>query len=86
MNSTKQRRFTTRDSGMLYEVLKKAIQVAYTVESKCDEVTSPDMLPPSLVPTDVLYELCQGYQDLYLKLQQQELLVMGYAHHSKTAH
>ena len=86
MNSTKQRQYTTRDSGVLYETLKKVLQVSHTVESKCDDVTVPSMLPPSLVPTDILYDICQGFESLYLKLQQQELLVMGYAHHSKTAH
>lgn len=86
MNSRKQRRFTTRDSGTLYETLKKVIQISHTVESKCDEATVPSMLPPSLIPTDILYDMCQCFEDMYLKLQQEELLVMGYAHHAKTAH
>ena len=86
MDSRKQRKFHPWDNKLLYETLKKAIQITHTVESKCDEYTSPDMLPLSLMPTDVLYDICSCFEDMYLKLEQHELLVMGHQHQAKTAH
>lgn len=86
MNSKKQRRFRTWDNKLLYETLKKVTQISHTIESKCNENTSPDQLPVSLVPTNILYDICVCFDSLYRKLEAEELLQLGHPGQTKTTH
>lgn len=86
MNSKKQRKFRTWDNSLLYETLKKVSQITHTVESKCDETTGPGDLPVSLIPTDILYEICICFDLLYRRLESEELIQLGHPTQLKTTH
>ena len=86
MNSKKQRKFRVWDNRLIYETLQKTTQIANTVEAKCVEGVTPQDLPQSIVPTDILYDLCMCYQALYDKLETEELLQSGYPKGRPTTH
>jgi hypothetical protein len=86
MNSKNKRKFRLWDNKLLFDVYQKASQISGKIEEKCNENTSPDMLPASLVPTDILYDLVACYEAMYNKLLDEELLVAGFPKTSKTNH
>lgn len=86
MNSKKQRRFRVWDNRLLYETLKKVTQITYTVDAKCGDSITPKDLPVSLVPTDILYDICVCFDTLYQKLLTEELIMLGHPSQTKTMH
>jgi hypothetical protein len=86
MNSKKQRRFRVWDNNTLYDVYQKVIQVSSIIESKCNPEVLPSDLPASLVPTDIMYDICACFEAMYDKLQEEELLQAGFPKQSKTSH
>ena len=86
MNSKNRRKFRAWDNKLLFEVYQQTSQITATIEGKCNPETSPDMLPPSMVPTDILYNIASCFDAMYLKLLEEDLLTAGYPKMSKTAH
>jgi hypothetical protein len=86
MNSKKQRKFRVWDNSLLYTTMQKVAQVVDAVDQKCKDHTTPDQLPQSIVPTDVLYDVCACYLAMYDKLEAEELLQSGYPRGKPTTH
>lgn len=78
MNSKKQRKFRVWDNSLLYTTMQKVAQIVDAVDQKCTNQLTPDQLPQSIVPTDVLYGVCACYLAMYNKLETEELLQSGY--------
>lgn len=83
MSSKAKLKFRTIDTVGLTDSLEHAIQFSSKVEELLSGSGSIDNLPPSIVPTEVLYNLSCGYEILYNRLMEYELLKAGYP---KTLH
>ncbi len=86
MNSKNKRKYRVWDNKLLFQTYEQCIQIKTKIEDKCDESTGPEHLPPSLIPTDSLYELVACYESMYEKLLEEELLVCGYPKSTKSYH
>lgn len=87
MNSKAKRKFRFWDSKALFQTLERVSQIKHTIEARCvEEKVGPDMLPMSIVPSDVLYDIAACYEAMYDKLLDEELLVAGYSKQTNTYH
>lgn len=86
MNSKKQRKFRVWDNNLLYTTMHKVAQVVDAVNQKCTDQLTPEQLPQSIVPTDVLYDICACYLAMYNKLETEELLQSGHPKGKPTMH
>jgi hypothetical protein len=86
MDSKNKRKFRHWDNKLLFDVYQKAVQISGKIEEKCNDEVSPDMLPESLIPTDMLYDLTSCFEAMYDKLMEEELVTAGFPKSSKTNH
>jgi hypothetical protein len=86
MNSRNKRKFRIWDSNSIFQGYERAIQIAARIEETCSQNNSPQDLPMSLVPTDVLYDLMICYHAMYNKLLDESLIQNGYPKTTTTKH
>jgi hypothetical protein len=86
MNSRKDRKFRIWDSNSIFQGYERAIQICARIEEACAQNSSPQDLPTSLVPTDVLYDLMICYHAMYNKLLDESLIQNGYPKTNSTKH
>jgi hypothetical protein len=86
MNSRNKRKFRIWDSNSIFQGYERAIQICARIEEACSQNNSPENLPMSLVPTDVLYDLMICYHAMYNKLLDESLIQNGYPKTNSTKH
>lgn len=70
--------FRLWDSVSINEALKVLIQIKHKIEDiSYSAKTSPDMLPPSIVPTEELYNIAACYEAMYKMLLDRDLVETG---------
>lgn len=73
------KKFKHWEQTLIYSTLEKAMQVKLGIHDMCfTNKTNPKDLPPSIVPTEVLYDICSCYEALFEKLLKNDLLSAGY--------
>ena len=78
-----QRKLRIWDAKALYTVLSRAIEFRTTIE---EMMSDNGMLPPSLVPTDELYNLVAAYEVMYDLLLKEQLIKTGNPKPTTTIH
>ena len=79
------KKFRSYDQKIIYNVLQKALQIKGKIEEQAYETqTNPADLPQSLLPTDVLYDICSCLTAMYEKLEAKELIDSGYPKQDNT--
>lgn len=70
--------FRVHDSILLQDSIKVALQIKEKIEelSHANKAT-PDQLPDSLIPTNILYDLAACYEAMYTMLLDLELVKTG---------
>ena len=86
MNSKSKRKFRVWDNKLIFTTLQKVIQISGKIEEKCTNEISPDMLPMSMVPTDILYDITACFEAIYDKLLEEELVTAGYQKSTQSLH
>lgn len=87
MNSKSKRKFRAKDNVVLLETLQKAMQIASKIEVLCTEhEVAPELLPDSVVPTFIMYDLAVCFEEMYTALLDEELVKAGYTKQTNTQH
>lgn len=87
MNSKSKRKFRAKDNVVLLETLQKAMQIASKIEALCAEhEVAPELLPDSVVPTFIMYDLAVCFEEMYTALLDEELVQAGYTKQTNTQH
>jgi hypothetical protein len=86
MNSKSKRKFRLWDNKTLFQTLQSSLQLKDLIEEKCGTELTPEELPMSVVPTEMLYDIVICFEAMYEKLLNEELLVAGYPKSSKSYH
>lgn len=88
MNSKSKLKFRSIDGVQLTRALEQALQFTSKMEELCAEnnVSDPSNLPPSILASSVLYDICCGYEIMYNRLAEYELLVAGYPKQTHSQH
>lgn len=72
-------KFNLNDTNFIYETLVDVEQIKEKIIETCLELQkNPEALPPSLVPTKILFAIVDCYSAMYEKLTQEEILRTGY--------
>lgn len=72
-------KFNLNDTNFIYETLVDVEQIKEKIIETCLELQkNPEALPPSLVPTKILFAIVGCYSAMYEKLTQEEILRTGY--------
>lgn len=75
------------DDALINAALRHCLQIKENIEHLVDTTqTQPHELPPSLVPTDVLYNLTNCYQMIYSILLKRDLTETGNTNIPKNFH
>ena len=87
MNSRNTRKFRIWDSDAIFEGYGHAAQVVHNIDDRCKTAQiSPDALPMSVIPSEVLYNLMICYQAMYNKLLDESLIQNSHPQSTHTKH
>ena len=79
---TNPRKYKIWDATLLYDVLTDTEQIRLKIEEICAQANkTPDQVPPSLVPTELLYDMVCCLAHVHEKLEDEDLIKSG---HPKT--
>ena len=79
--------FRVWDINAINSTYEDVLQMLAKIEEQCTEhQVPPEALPNSLLPTEVLFNICVCLQHTYDKLLEHELLVAGYPKSTKSTH
>jgi hypothetical protein len=69
--------FRIWDSATLFTVYQDVMQMQSLIEEACtsDKPQSPEDLPESLVPTDMLYDILSCFSAMYEKILETDLAI-----------
>ena len=87
MNSTNKRKFRVLDNKTITRNLEHVIQIITRLEEVIDNTESTNLnieLPPSVVPSALLYDIATTFEAMYNKLLDADLLEAGYPKTDKT--
>ena len=83
----KSRKFRMWDSICIGTSYEDIMQIMASIEQLADEhKADPSQLPASIVPTDLLYNMAVGYEDMYNRLLELDLIDAGYTKQLSTIH
>lgn len=81
------RKFRMWDSICIGTSYEDIMQILASIEQLADEQKAvPSQLPASLIPTDLLYNMAVGYEDMYNRLLAMDLIDAGYPKELSTIH
>lgn len=70
------RKYNIWDSDSLNSTAQKAIQLIHNIEEVSQETnTFIHELPPSRMPMELVYEVCEAYISIYNKLLRENLII-----------
>lgn len=79
MNSKKHRKFKVWENRVLFQTLEKVVALESVLRNAELSKGNLDTLPSSVIPSQLLYDICVGYMSMYGSLEKQELLDSGSA-------
>jgi hypothetical protein len=80
MTENNKRKLRVWDSSALTKIYNDTFQFKTTIEEMYinSEVEKIDELPNSLVPTDLLFDICTGFLFMYEKMLEENLIKSGF--------
>lgn len=64
------------DSAFYNELLNNTVQITHNIDKVSKETNIPiSSMKPLLLPAHLVYEICEGYTQMYNKLLKEQLLV-----------
>ena len=86
MDSKKQRKFKVWENKVLFQTLEKIVALEGVLRKAELSSGNLETLPSSVVPSQLLYDICVGYMNMYGSLEKQDLLDSGSALTSYRVH
>jgi hypothetical protein len=73
------KKFNQWDQTVIFNSLEKITQIRYAIEESCNKNNvNPKDMPLSVLPTDILYDICSCYEAMHYKLLKYDLLNAGH--------
>lgn len=79
-NSKNKRKFRVWDNTRLLTTYEKVVQIS----GKIEELTDEQVEEPSVIPTEILYEIAVCYEAMFHALLDEHLLQAGYPKSDKS--